>query len=204
MLKPLWYALFGAFIVYLAGGCMGTPRVTDPARTAVEQLLISTAADRALAQVEFAKLEGKKVFLDSSGLTGADTAYVNGILSVLLGKHGALIAGDRSEADMIAVINSGSFSIDRSDSFFGIPSIAIPIPLTGTFNTPEIGLFKTIKQTGVAKFVINVYEIPTGKQILAVGPVSGETFYNYHRMFFLFQYRKTDIPEKEKRRWSQP
>lgn len=183
---------------------MGTPRITDPTRTALEQLLLSTAADRAVEKIMLEALAGKKVFLDSSGFIGVDTAYVVTQVSILLGKYGALIVGDKKDAEAVAVFSAGSFSIDRSDSFVGIPSFPIPIPLTGTINTPEIAIFKNVKQTGVAKFALNVYEISTGRQILAVAPVYGNAYNNFHKMFFVFSYRTTDIPEKKKGWWSQP
>jgi hypothetical protein len=185
-------------------GCMGTPRITDPERTAVEQLLLSTAADRALAKANLSELSGRKVFLDDSSFEGIDRGYVIGLVSHLLGEYGALTVRNVYEADVILEIASGAFSIDRADSFIGVPEFGIPIPLTGTFNTPEIALFKTVMQIGVAKFVINAYEISTGKQLLAMGPVDGKTHYTFRTVLIFFKFRTSDIPEKRKGWWRQP
>lgn len=188
----------------LFSGCMGTPRITDPERTAVEQLLLSTAADRAIEKVDFRGLAGKKVFLDSSGFEATDKGYAIGLFSTLLGKHGAMIVEDKKEAEIIAAITSGALSIDRTDELLGIPSFTLPIPFTGQVKTPEVAFHKATSQKGVAKFVVNVYEKQTGKQLLAVGPTSGNTYYNYHKVLILFSFRITDIPEKEKGWWYQP
>ena len=111
-----WKVVFvGLLGIVVLGGCMGSPRVTDPARTAIEQLLLSTAAERALIGVDLKALEGKKVFLDASGFEGTDKAYAIGQIKLLLGKQGALFVEDRKQAEAVAEITSGALSIDRSD-----------------------------------------------------------------------------------------
>ena len=204
MLKLSFRVLTGLSCIALFAGCMGAPRVTNPARTAVEQLLLSTAADRAVEGADFKKLAGKKVFLDASGFEATDKGYAIGLFSTLLGKHGAMIAMNKKNAEVIATITSGAFSIDRTNKLIGIPSFAIPIPLTGAAQIPEISFYKKISQTGVAKFAFNAYEKQTGRQLLAIGPTSGKTFYNYHKVLFFFTFRMTDIPEKKKGWLSQP
>lgn len=208
MLGLSFRRLFVVFCVIIFAGCMGTPRITDPARTAVEQLLLSTSAERAIEGIDLRGLAGKKVFLDSTGFKGIDKAYAIdrayaiGVVSILLGKHGALIVEDKQEAEIIAAITSGALSIDRTDKLLGLPSFGVPIPLTGIIQTPELAFFKTIKQKGTAKFAINIYEKQTGRHLFAVGPKSGNTYYNYHTVFIFFTFRTTDIPEKKKGWWN--
>ena len=69
---------YGLVALLILGGCMGAPRVTDPARTAVEQLLLSTAVDRALAVVDLSALAGKKVYLWIGATDGRAKVFVNG------------------------------------------------------------------------------------------------------------------------------
>lgn len=192
------------FCIILFAGCMGTPRITDPERTAIEQLLLSTASDhaiKAIKEVDFGMLAGKKVFLDSSRFEAVDKGYAIGLFSIMLGKHGAMIVEDKKDAQIIASITSGTLSIDRIDKFFGLPSFEVPIPLTGQIKTPEIALYKKIVQKGIAKFAINVYEKEMGKQLLVIGPISGSTYCNYHKVFIIFTFHTTDIPEKKKGWW---
>ncbi|UJS18725.1 MAG: hypothetical protein L3J17_06640 [Candidatus Jettenia sp.] len=224
MPKLLLHISAGILSILFFGGCMGTPRVTDPKETAVEQLLLSTAADRALMGISLKKLEGKKVFVEERSLEGADDvylkykevflethgfehaekAYVIGLVSILLGKHGAFIVEDKKEAEVIAAITTGALSIDRADSFVGVPSFTLPIPLAGNLGTPEIAFYKAIKQSGIAKFAINIYDKFTGEQLLAVGPISGFAYLNFRKVFFFFSFHTTDIPEKKKWWYTQP
>ena len=85
----------------------------------------------------------------------------------------------------------------------GIPVVGIPIPLAGTIQTPEIAFYKTARQTGVAKFIINAYETSTGKQLFAVGPISGILIIITDKVLFVVSFRTTDIPEKKRKWWSQ-
>ena len=62
----------------LALGACTSMRETSPQRTATEQLLISTAVDRAIAQVNLEIPEGTKVFVDSEQLEGSDGKYAAG------------------------------------------------------------------------------------------------------------------------------
>ncbi len=218
--KLLFRVLTGTTAILCTGGCMGTPRVTDPTKTAVEQLLISTAVDRALEGVNFKELADRKVFIDMKDIEYSSTEYSGekiyaienfsnkmyaiSLVSILLGTHGALIVEDEKDAEIIVAVTSGAHSVDRSDSLIGMPAIPIPVPLVGTFEIPEIAIFKSIKQTGIAKFSINAYERSTGRQILAVGPVSGFSYNNFRKVLLLFSFRTTDIPEKKRKWWIQP
>jgi hypothetical protein len=53
--------IIGAMAALVSGGCVSV-RQTDPARTATEQLLLSTAADRATEEMDLAQFARKKVF----------------------------------------------------------------------------------------------------------------------------------------------
>jgi len=56
-------------------GCT-TERQTDPARTATEQLLILTAADRAANKLALQISKGSQVFLDATNFEGIDGAAI--------------------------------------------------------------------------------------------------------------------------------
>ncbi|WKZ20201.1 MAG: hypothetical protein QY310_06440 [Candidatus Jettenia sp. CY-1] len=63
MPKLLLYILAGILSTLFFEGCMGTPRVTDPKETAVEQLLLSTAADRALIGISLKNWRERRYLL---------------------------------------------------------------------------------------------------------------------------------------------
>src|SRR5262245_31866595 len=124
------FAFIGAAVAALASGC-STVRVTEPARTATEQLLISTAADRATAQLEMDNLAGKKVFLVDARFDGYDKPYAISLLEDRLLRLGALIVKKAGDAQVVVEIRSGALSTDHDTFLIGIPALTVPIPMAG-------------------------------------------------------------------------
>jgi len=184
-----------AFAGLVSGGC-SVARKTDTARTAVEQLLLSTATDRAMGNLACDALKGRKAFLDVSNLEAYDKGYVTGTLRDTLGARGVRLVADAKQADVIIEARSGALAIDGSEFLLGIPALPIPIPGAGVVQTPELAIFKRVSQEGVAKFALSSRQKETCEQILSTGPLTGDAYYNRFTILFI-QWKSTDIPEKE-------
>src|SRR5690606_36563824 len=63
----------------LATGCTAA-RITDPARTATEQFLLSQAAVEAVARLSFDPLRGRRVWVDERYFAAAEAPFVLGQL----------------------------------------------------------------------------------------------------------------------------
>ncbi len=197
--------LFLLTIVLLVSGCT-TLRETEPEQTARQQLLISSAADQASAQISPNLPVGNKIYVDSS-LFGTNEDYqdfyaLNSINAALLRK-GYSLAASADEADAVLKVSNGALSIDRTSKLFGIPSATIPIPLTGPLKTPELALWKSEERTGVAKFLLVFYDARTGALLDANGPVYGFSHYDRSKTLFFGRTRSNLIPEQIKVRKEQ-
>src|SRR5438270_13541526 len=85
------FGIAGAFLLLLAlfaAGC-ATSDMTNPPRSVTEQLLLSTAADRAMTNGDFSIFNGKKVFVDSTYFDSYDARYVMGTIRDALSSAGA-------------------------------------------------------------------------------------------------------------------
>jgi hypothetical protein len=166
---------FGAVLsTLLLCGCM-TDRETDPQRTATEELLISAAADRAAEQLSLDLGPGKKAFLDTTNFEGLDTKYAIATIRNSLLKKGAHFVGDKKDADTIVEIRAGALSIDKHDELVGVPSFNLPIPLAGNLATPEIAIYKSEDQQGIAKFGATAYDAKDGHFIAESAPPLGRS-----------------------------
>jgi hypothetical protein len=163
-----------ALLVALLSGCT-TGRETDPQRTATEQLLISTAADRAAASIVLNLEPERKAFLDATNFEGLDGKYAIAAIRSSLLKKGTRIVADKKDADTIIEIRSGALSIDKHQTLVGIPSVDIPIPLAGDFGTPEVALYKAEEQEGVAKFAATAYDAKDGRFLGESAPPLGRS-----------------------------
>lgn len=176
-----------------------TMRETEPARTATEQLLLSTAVDRAVKHLTLDVPPGTKVFLDTQYFSAYDRSYAIGDIRDRLLKEGVDLVSKRSKADVIAEVRAGAVSIDHTTRLLGLPSINIPVPFSGTFRMPEFALFKRDRHHGIAKLALTAYRASNHSLEDSVGPVYGNSS-ETHWVILLFGWNTSDlIPRKPKR-----
>lgn len=181
----------GVFLLLLTA-CT-TERESNPARTATEQLLISTAAERGAAQMAAPLSPGTKLFVDAQYFEGLDSKYTIGAIRDQLAKDGAELVADRASADVVVEIRSGAQSIDQTSTLFGLPSIDLPIPLAGALKFPEIALFKKAQQIGTAKIAMTGYEQKSGVYKFSVGPEEGLSHRTQWTVLIFVSWRTDDL-----------
>jgi hypothetical protein len=198
--------LFGVGVIFLAvsivllgSGCTQTG-LTKPTRSAVEQLLISTAADQALAKADWGFVRGKNIFVDRSFYDSLDKDYVIGTIRDHVSLHGGLLVTNMDQAEYVLEPRSGALSIDSSSSVIGLPASSAPMPFAGAVSLPEVALFKSEKQYSIAKLAILVYERASKKHIASSGPLVGRANIKYYKFLGYIGYTKTTIPEKKKQK----
>lgn len=173
---PLLVVLLSSF----GGGC-ATIRVTDPARTATEQFLMSVATSRAIDQLSADALRDREIFIDSSYLsassqTSAENLFALGELRAKLLLEGVRLVSKREEAKIIMEVRSGGIGIDRFEYLLGIPAIYIPGAAGGApIATPELALVKSTRQKGFAGITYVAYWAESGEILSISGPFVGRT-----------------------------
>jgi hypothetical protein len=190
------WGLIGTMGILLSG-CTQT-ELTKPKRAATEQLLISTAADRALAQADFSIVNGKKVWVDKMYFDSTDEDYVLGSIRDLISMKGGLLAQKVEDAELVIEPRSGALSIDSTSSLIGLPSSGAPLPLAGAVQIPEIALYKSEKQFSIAKIALLAYERSSGKHVASSGSLIGRANIKYYKFLGIITYNKTNIPERKK------
>jgi len=176
----------------LLSACSTPWRTTSPSQTALDQILISTAADRAASALitdyyDRTRLEQNegRTFIDSehAGSSGSDRQFaLNAIRRSFFDANFALV-DDPKDADTIAEVGIGALSIDSSSSLLGFPSMSLPIPLVGVVNTPEIAFFKKESHRGLAKFSISLRDEQTGESRVKSFSALGSTMVNNWTVF---------------------
>ena len=183
-------------------GCTQTG-LTKPQRSAVEQLLISTAADQALERVDWSVIRGKKVFVDSSFYESTDDDYVVGTIRDHVSINGGLLMKRAEEAELVLEARSGALSIDASSTVIGLPAGAAPIPFVGAVSLPEIAIYKAEKQYSTAKIALLIYERESREHVASTGPLVGRANIKYYKFLGYVGYTKTTIPEKDPKKKSE-
>ncbi len=172
-----------SFFIYLLvwtaaiSGCASI-RITDPARTATEQFLLSQAAVKAVGLLSFEAIHGRKAFLDANNFSPAEKDFVLSEFRAKLLLSGVSIAPKKDDAEIIVEVRSGGVGIDRYESLFGIPSFAAPASsITSAISlvTPEIAITKKIRQIGFASVSYIAYWTDTGEVVASSGPAIGKS-----------------------------
>jgi hypothetical protein len=192
---PAMLTLLGALAL---SGC-STMRETQPDRSAREQLLISTAADRAAERLNLKIPDGTKLFVDAQYMEGTDSKYAVAAVRDRLLRNGAQLAEKREQADAVVEVRAGALSIDEQKMLVGIPSWDVPVPLAGgAFKIPEIALYGENERVGIAKLAATSYAVADGKLIDSSGPQFGYAHETEKTVLLFLTWRSTDVPEEKK------
>lgn len=187
-----------ATILALTLAACTTATQSNPPRTATEQLLISTAADRAAERLAYHVPKGTKVFLNASNFSGYgyDSNYAIAAITDSLLKQGLRLADDKTKADAVVEIRAGALSTDQQVTLFGIPSFQVPVPLAGGFSFPEIALYKEQVQEGVAKFAATTYGAQDGTLLGSADPQFGFSHNTKNTVLVFFSWTSNDTLPK--------
>ena len=90
-----------AIAACLGLGACTTERTSVPLRTATEQLLISTAADRAANELSLAIPRNTKVFIDRQYFQGYDDGYALNAIRTQFLRQGLAVVDDRKDAEAV-------------------------------------------------------------------------------------------------------
>ena len=196
-------AAFPAFVALilamLALGACTTVRETIPQRSATEQLLISTAVDRAVDGMDLKIPAGTKVFLEAGQLDSSDGKYAAGAIKERLLRSGANLVTDAGRADAIVEVRAGALSIDDKKTVVGTDTFNLPVPFAGEAVTvPQIALYADKERLGVAKLAAIGYRTSDGRLIDASGPHFGYAHENEQVVFFAFSWRTSDLPREDR------
>ena len=163
----------------------------------MEQLLISTAADKAVEKMAAPEMIGKTIYLDTTNLDATDEEYVTERFRMLVIESGGRLTQDPGKAEMKIEIASGALSMDSRDWLLGLPRIPIPLPMVQeTLRLPEVAIFKTDTLKGRAKLVMLGLDPETGAEALEPRTTYGVSTNTYIWVLLFGPFQWTDLPEE--------
>lgn len=143
-----------------------------------EQLVLSDAVDRAVSQLGFGALEGRKVFLDTTyintvkGIAFVNAPYIVSTLRQHITMAGATLVPSKDQAEVIVEARVGALGADGHDVSYGIPptrmlnSAASLVPNAPNLPAlPELSVAKRSDQVGIAKINAYAYDAKTGSPL---------------------------------------
>lgn len=195
----------------LLSGCALTQEVSKTPRSAIEQLLLSQAVERALEGLEVPLPEGESVRVEVSGLQtdrahlhldeqegtfgvidspSWDLAFVRDLVAGRLGELGYQVRKREEEATYLARVLVQAMGTNQGKTFFGIPPIqSLIIP----FALPQLTLYQEQDQLAHVRLHLDLFEAATGRFVRSTPWMAGNTYYNQYTVFFFFTFRRTDL-----------
>lgn len=128
--------------------------LTNTPRSAIEQLLLSRAVDKALEKLTLPELKDKRVFIDFSNLKAYDQEYIKVATRARMAQLGATLVAKAEEAELVAEVASGAVGLEYKSAVIGLP--ALPVP-NSPVPFPEAPLHRTTEQTGIVKLLIFIH-----------------------------------------------
>ena len=159
-----------ASMLVVVSGC-GTAKVTGTARTGTEQLLLTSAWDKALHRVDFRPLTGVPVYLDTTHVTAVDQGWVVSSLRQAMLTQGVLIRPKPEQAQYILEAAVGAYGTDEDSFLVGIPQTTVPNVMPGipSGTIPEVTLAKRSRQQAIAKMSLFAYDRASGQLVWSSG-----------------------------------
>lgn len=174
-------------------GCASI-RVTDPARSATEQYLMSQAIEKAVSQLSVDALRDREVYVDARFLPNTqdreksdnllyqknqEFLFLTAEVRAKLLASGVRLSETREGAQVVIELRSQGVGIDRTEFLLGLPSVLVS-NATGNSNTvpvatPELAIVKRTTQKGFASVAFVAYWKDTGELLAQSGPASGKT-----------------------------
>ncbi len=173
------------FLTGLASGCSAKRTLTQTPRSATEQLLLSTAAERSATQIQGPDFLGVPLYLEVAGLTN-DAAFAKETVANELQARGAIVVTEVTKATRTVKILVQALGTDQTETFFGIPAMNSIIPI------PEITLFGRHRQIARSRLQFTMIDSRTGQTVGQAQEVEGRTVFT--RMTILpFAFEWSDV-----------
>ncbi len=191
--------IFATLCVLVA--CSTTDTTKTP-RTASEQLLISTAIDRAIHDIRLPQIKGRKIKIITANFDCVDKLYAIAAFHQRFLEEGAEILIEEKSTDTTMIddtpltieIISGGVGTNQSDIVLGIPAIPVALPFTSmAVSLPEMALYKSASQFAVAKFNVLVYDSKTGIIVASKRNVVGSAYKTDHGILMLIIWNASNL-----------
>lgn len=198
-----------SLLIFFVTGCALEHELSRTPRTAVEQVLLTQAVERALTNLSVRLPDGVNVDVDATGLendrsrlrtTNADLGavdrpsrdilYIRDLVAAELGRRGYRVSSRDNESPYLVRVMAESFGTVQGTMFIGMPPVqSVLIP----FSLPELTLYKNQSQSGYARLHMDVYDNRTGEFLGSTPKLVGRAFHNQYTVLILATWTRTDV-----------
>jgi hypothetical protein len=200
----------------LISGCVVPREPSRTPRTAIEQLLVSQAAERSVSELTVPLPAASKLYIDIIGLARlesyvgkertqfsvantqqglvygppTDLSFIREMVAARLGRGDFRIAERSEDAAYVVRIIVHAVGTEQGETFFGArtaQSFILP------FSLPDLPLYAAQYQKAHMRFTLDIYESNTGRFLRSMPAYAGEAYYNQYTVLFFISFKRTDL-----------
>ncbi len=180
---------------------------TIKGRTATDQLLVSDAVDQSIQQIDFSRLAGARVFLDTTylrpvnGIGFVNSEYILSSLRERMVRSHCKLQDQMRDADFVVEVRVGALGTDSHEVNYGIPGsqavnqTASLISSTPMPAIPEISLARKDERRAAAKIAIFAYHRESREPVWETGAVQATSLAKSTWIFGVGPFQKGHIYE---------
>jgi hypothetical protein len=171
----------------LAGCATQSTDIYPSSPSATSQLLVFRALERAVAELDLARLKDRRVALEIISQL-YDHRFAASYLETWFRTRGIKVGGD--EPDLRLQIYLLTLGTDRGQTFLGIPAFQLPVL---SIPVPEIALFKWVRSRGRADVRIYAFNPKTADFVEAIPETTGRSKFDDYTVLVVVGFSVTDV-----------
>jgi len=174
----------------LAGGCALATELKPTEPTAVTQQLVARSLERAVAQLDVERFQGRRAALEVFAQVG-NQALTGAFVAAWLEEHGVRIT--KESPDLTLRVFVSALGTDRGQTLIGIP--AFQVPVVGV-PFPELALFKWVRNRGLAEVRLYAFDAQTGAFVDKDRRREGRAKQDDFTVLLVIDFTVTDVDQR--------
>ena len=180
--------------LFVLDACSVGGRVRPP-RSAWEQILSSTAIDRALARLDWPEVAERSVLVvlgapHEGQNSPTDREYLLRSVQVEMIDRGAVVVTERERADLLLTVLVGALGINIGGRFMGLEGTDGGI---FPFTIPELALYKRTRREAFARTELVLVDNREGGILHRSGPIQGSAQRTTTTVLLVFRTVDSDL-----------
>jgi hypothetical protein len=180
-----------AILACLLGGCAFSSQLTPTQPAGVTQQLVMRSLERALGSLDIARFADRPVAVDLY-LQSGNEAFVKAFVTAWLEAHRVRVTTTGPELKLRVFVSV--LGTDRNEKLIGIPAIQAPIL---NVPTPEIALFKRVRNRGQAEVSIYAFDGATDKFVERTPTGTGLAKQDDYTILILITFTVSDADKRD-------
>lgn len=184
---PVVRTAVAALLGMLLAGCSLASQIGATAPAGITQQLLVRSLERALGDIDLARLGSRPVALEVAVQSGNE-AFVKDFVTTWLKAHGVRMATDSPELKVKMFVSV--YGTDHDQTLIGVPAFQAPVV---NFPVPELAFFKWVRNRGQSELRLWAFDSKGDVVVDAPHPGVGRSKYDDFTVLLFFGFSLSDV-----------